>query len=461
VKFYELFLTWRYLTRRPLSLVAVICLGISVAVLVVAPSIMNGFQTEFHKRIRGTLSDLTFASARPFGLPEDAELEAALGELPHVEAVAPYLENPALDKHLRKIDYCFLRGVEPRKEARVSNFEDYLMSEQAVERRLNEERYRDPELLEAMEPILAEMPAEVDLDQIYRELEEGDPRHPDLPTCVVGIYFMIAWDLRVGDTVLLTTASQEGEVAQDVEFVVVGAFSTGFSEKDRRLVVMSLENLQEFCGVPGKVSGYSMRLGDYARAHETKDALKEAIRPADGRSSRFPLPEEVRSYYVKTWEEHNVTLLRAVAMEKLLIRLMTFLIVVAASATIFLVLFLAVYTKVRELGILRAVGGTASGVLTLFVGQGFLMALLGMVLGLGLGILFSQNINEIADFIDALTGWHPFPPDVYYLDRIPTRIDASENLQNFAATLVIGSLAAFLPGLVAALKPPLKAIRYE
>jgi len=123
VKFYELFLTWRYLTRRPLSLVAVICLGISVAVLVVAPSIMNGFQTEFHKRIRGTLSDLTFASARPFGLPEDAELEAALGELPHVEAVAPYLENPALDKHLRKIDYCFLRGVEPRKEARASRGE--------------------------------------------------------------------------------------------------------------------------------------------------------------------------------------------------------------------------------------------------------------------------------------------------------------------------------------------------
>jgi len=107
------------------------------------------------------------------------------------------------------------------------------------------------------------------------------------------------------------------------------------------------------------------------------------------------------------------------------------------------------------------VGGTRAGVLSLFVGQGLAIALIGMAVGLGLGILSSLYINEAADKIYQLTGWHPFPPDVYYLERIPTRIDAMENVVNLGVTLALGSVMAIIPGVLAALKPPLKSIRYE
>src|SRR6185503_10480142 len=100
---YKLFLTLRYLTRRPLSLVAVLALSLSVWVLVIAPSVMNGFQVEFHKRVRGTLSDVSLYSGRPFDFPEDPRTITALRTIPGVVAVAPYLENPALDRHLRRI----------------------------------------------------------------------------------------------------------------------------------------------------------------------------------------------------------------------------------------------------------------------------------------------------------------------------------------------------------------------
>ena len=95
------------------------------------------------------------------------------------------------------------------------------------------------------------------------------------------------------------------------------------------------------------------------------------------------------------------------------------------------------------------------------MGQGLLIAVAGMAVGLALGVTTSHYLNEIADAIHAATGWHPFPPEVYYLDRIPSKIEWGENAFNFTITLVIGSVAAVVPGMLAALRPPLKAIRYE
>lgn len=453
---YKLFLAWRYLTGRPLTLIAVVVLMFSFAVLVVAPSVMNGFQVEFHKRIRGTLSDLTISSARPFEMPERPEIERGLLRLPHVKAVAPYLENPALDKHLSKIDYCFMRGVDPEREAQVSELDKYLMSDRDLFLELEGfQEERDPEVKKSLQSMAAEYPEQPDLPRIYRLLREGDPTQPGLPTCLVGIYYLRAFNLRVGDTILLTTASAEGEVAQDKEFLVVGAFRTGMSEKDRRVILTGLRTLQAFVGVSGRITGYSMALDDYQQADEAKQALRVAIHEGE-----IDLPLE-RGFYVRTWEEHNENLLKAVAMEKALIRMMTFLIVIASMATIFFILFMAVYTKVREFGILRALGGTPPGVLGLFVGQGVWIALVGMGAGLALGVVFATYINEIAAWQQQYTGWHPFPPDVYYLDRIPTRIDLVENLQNFVITLVFGGMAALIPGLMAAFRPPLRALRHD
>ncbi|RMG18398.1 MAG: ABC transporter permease [Planctomycetota bacterium] len=453
---YKLFLTFRYLTRRPLSLVAMLVLSVAIAVLVVAPSIMAGFQQEFRKRLRGALSDLSIESAKPLSFPEDPKIERYLASLPGVAAVAPFVENPALDKNLHKIDYCFLRGIDPRREEAVSDFKGYFLSDRELFAEMNDLRkVSDPEERAALEEQLELLPDEPDLERIYRELEEGSDLAPGLPTLVCGLYYLKAKDLQVGDTVRLTTASDEGEVNEDRKFVIVGAFSSGRYEYDRRLLVMSVRSLQELIGIPGKLSGYSLRLVDYEKADLTKAALSKDIR-----AGIAPLPRGI-GYFVKTWEERNENLLKAVRMEELLIWLMTLLIVVAASASIFLVLFMTVHSKVRELGILRAVGATRSGVLVLFVGQGFLIAFVGMVLGLVVGVLFGTYINEIADWIHSWSGWHPFPPDVYYLDRIPVRFVNGDIALNFVITLCLGGLAAVVPGTLAALRPPLKSIRYE
>ncbi|MBL4850483.1 MAG: ABC transporter permease [Planctomycetes bacterium] len=456
---YKLFLTWRYLTRRLLSLVAVFILMLAVAVLVVAPSIMSGFQSEFHKRLRGNLSDLVYYGSIPYSVADDERIKTTIESYPNVVAAAPYLENPAIDKHLKKVDYVFLRGIVPEQEERVTELRSKFISEAEKYRLLNDYRLQKPERKAEIDEICELMEDTPNIERIYRELMGGHPDEPEVSTCVVGIYYLKRWKLDIGDHARLTTASDEGEVEQDREFRIVGVYRSGQHEFDRRVIVMSLASMQEFVKVPGRVTGWSVKLKDFNKAEQTKQRMIEEIRY--GSLRKIALRDEATGFFIQTWEERNENLLKAVAMERLLIKMMTVLIVLAASASIFLVLFMTVHSKVRELGILRAIGASKLGVLSLFVGQGFLIAFVAMSLGLLLGWGFATNINEFAAFQFQFTGWHPFPPEVYHLDRIPVQFSLKDNLWNFVITLSIGSGAAIIPGGMAALKPPLKAIRYD
>src|SRR5262249_21804464 len=131
-------------------------------------------------------------------------------------------------------------------------------------------------------------------------------------------------------------------------------------------------------------------------------------------------------FYVRTWEERDENLLKAVGMEKFLIKFITSIIVVAASASIFLVVYMTANSKIRELGILRAMGGSRMGTFQIFITQGSFLAITGLILGSIGGLFIALYINELADFIHKLTGWHPFPPEVYYLERIPALVEWRE-----------------------------------
>jgi ABC-type lipoprotein release transport system permease subunit len=511
---YKLFLTIRYLIK-PLSLVTILALGPSVAILVFAPAIMNGFQAEFHARVRGSQSDMTLYSGQPLDIDRKKHTETVLAHIEGVEAVAPYIEHPCIDRHLQKVDYCFMRAIDPRLEEKVSEFRSYILSERELYLATNEYDDDTPEMKARTKRLSLEAPgtvkeskaelqeaedalarsapdspqhpllvgvrddakkrldrSEAHIDQIYRALEDGveDPDHPGqrLPAVLPGVFYLQAWRLDEGSVVKLTTAAVEGgDVKQDHRFVVVGAFRSGTSLVDRRNLYVGLNAAQDFIGAKNPrtgcptITGYSLKLKNYEDVALVRRNLGAALEELTDRKDTdgFPfLPLHLRA---RTWEEQNENLLKAVGMEKLLIRLITGAIVLAASASIFFVLFMSVQNKVRELGILRAVGGTQWGSLQIFLGQGLLLSTAGLTFGFGLGLLIARYLNEIATEIHRYTGWHPFPPDVYYLEKIPAKVIWPEIIQDGLVTLLFGFIAALIPAVIAAFRPPIKAIRHE
>jgi len=120
-----------------------------------------------------------------------------------------------------------------------------------------------------------------------------------------------------------------------------------------------------------------------------------------------------------------------------------------------------VVEKTRDIGILKALGASNGGILTIFIGYGFLLGLVGAGLGTIIGLEITVHINDIEKFIANVTGQDIFPRDVYYFDKIPTDINLLSVFLVNLGSIGIAVLFSILPALRASMLHPVRALRYE
>jgi len=165
---------------------------------------------------------------------------------------------------------------------------------------------------------------------------------------------------------------------------------------------------------------------------------------------------------IQSWEDRQRPLLRAVQNEKFLLGFVLFFIVLVACFTIFATLTMTVVEKTREIGVLRALGATPSGILAIFMMNGTLVGALGSGLGYAVGIYVAHHVNTIRDFLRAKPlEWDIFPADIYLFDEIPTYIDHAAGAQFAIAAAVSALVFAIIPAFRASRLQPVKALRYE
>ena len=138
-----------------------------------------------------------------------------------------------------------------------------------------------------------------------------------------------------------------------------------------------------------------------------------------------------------------------------------FFFLVVAGFSISAILIMIVLEKVRDIGILLAMGASPRGIAGIFVLYGVTIGLIGAGLGLLGGVIFVQNIDSVEAFIYEQSGWQPFPPEIYDLQAIPRILDWHTNLYIVATAVAVSFLASLLPAVRAAWLNPVEAIRYE
>ncbi|MBI4227765.1 MAG: FtsX-like permease family protein [Candidatus Omnitrophica bacterium] len=239
--------------------------------------------------------------------------------------------------------------------------------------------------------------------------------------------------VRPGDSVnVVTLASRTPRPLR-----VVGLFASGMYDYDANLALVRVETAQSLLGVTG-VTGIGVRVDDPLRADQVQQAVREALGPP---------------HWVMTWMDQHRSLFAALKLEKLVMFLILTLIVLVACFTIVATLLMMVVERIRDIGVLKALGATAGQIRAVFTVVGVAIGGAGTVLGVagGVGLCEFLRRSELVKL----------PPDIYYLDHLPVQMTWPDVGLIVAAAFLISWLACLYPAAVAARLHPVDALRYE
>ena len=256
--------------------------------------------------------------------------------------------------------------------------------------------------------------------------------------------------LSVGNDIRIVTPDGDvtpfGVTPRVKAYKVAAIFTVGMSEYDTIFVFMPLKEAQAFFNLGNKVQSLEIFLND----PDAVDKISPEIEKAVG-----------RQVYSIDWRSRNQAFFSALQVERNVMFFILSLIVLVAALNIISGLIMLVKDKGHDIAILRTMGAKQSAVMRIFIMTGMVIGVIGTVLGLLLGVLTCENIGHIQDFISWLFNVDVFNPQLYFLTKLPARLEWGQTLIVVFMALFLSFLATLIPAWRAAKLDPVQALRYE
>jgi lipoprotein-releasing system permease protein len=270
------------------------------------------------------------------------------------------------------------------------------------------------------------------------------------------------WSLTVFGLTRQGTLAGSG-LGDQQTFRYVNDSDSGLVDVDMYSVYVDFDVLQKLCSMDGMDDGLK-------RANEIRIRLQEGVKLERSRQRvadlwrRFAKAKEgelganlLGDVKVQTWKEFRRNQIAPAEREKTLMIVVFSMIGVVAVFIIFALFYMVVTEKIKDLGILKSVGGSSWGVGQIFLGYGALVGLVGAIAGSVLGCLIVWNSNEIEQAL----GLEIFDPDMYTIDRIPDVVDTSQALMIGLVAIVASVAGAALPAWRSGKLEVVEALRVE
>jgi lipoprotein-releasing system permease protein len=390
-----------------ISLVSMLGTALGVAALIVVLSVMNGFQEELRTRILGVASHIQ-VTGHGGDLAAWQQVADQTLRHPAVIAAAPYVQEQAMLTFDQTVRGTIVRGVLPADEDRVADFSRYMQSGR----------------LDALEAGRFGI--------------------------VLGRDLAYALRVRLGDKValiapqgLVTPAAVLPRVKQ---FEVVGVFEAGMQEYDTALALVHMQDAQVLYRMEDRVSGVRLKVAD----------LFAAPRIARELAATLDVPAALTD-----WTRSHANFFRAVALEKTMMTIILSLIVAVAAFNIVSTLVMAVQEKHADIAILRTLGARPGSVMAIFVLQGAIIGIVGLIAGAIGGVVLATNLDVVIPALEALTGATLWNKEIYYIKELPSKVLAADVAGIVSLSFVLTLIATLYPSWRAARVNPAEALRYE
>jgi lipoprotein-releasing system permease protein len=125
------------------------------------------------------------------------------------------------------------------------------------------------------------------------------------------------------------------------------------------------------------------------------------------------------------------------------------LIILIAAFNVVTSLFILVKNKTKEIAIMRTIGLSRMGIMRIFLLVGSIVGISGTIIGTLVGYIITINLENIRSVLNNQFGLNLFPPQLYYIDKIPTDIQSSQVLYIVCFSILISILATIYPSYAA------------
>lgn len=390
-----------------IALVAGISVGVvmlSVAMLIIVMSVMNGFRHELFDKIVG-LNGHAIVQAYGGRLDDWESVLADIQATPGVTSASPLIEQPLLTSFNGRVEAIFVRGNTPEDIATLS----------------------DKVLLGNLSDVRA-----------------GSGK--------VAIGSRLAQNIgaRVGDTITIINPQGRttpfGTSIRQVGYEVGAIFEVGIYDYDGKFVIMPISDAQTL-----------LLMGDAVQMIEVKvenaDRVGDILRPLE--------TQLIGRAAIADWKAINSTLFEALQVERVAMFFALSFMVLVAAFNILSSLVMLVRAKTRDIAIMRTMGATRRSLLKIFVTTGTTVGAIGTLSGLALGFVVLYFRESIVSFIAFATGQQIWDPEVRFLSTLPSRTDPWEITGIVMLAMVMSFLATLYPALKAANTDPVQVLRYE
>jgi lipoprotein-releasing system permease protein len=395
-----------------IALVAGISVGVvalSVALLVVVMSVMNGFRGELLDKIVG-LNGHAVVQGYDGKLTDWRDVMADIEKTPGVVEAAPLIEKPLLILYNGSAEAIFLRGQS------------------------------DKDIKALGDKVLLG-----NIDSLYAPSGEDGLRQ-----VAIGSRLAQNLGIRVNDTItILNPAGRTtpfGTTPRQIPYRVGAIFEVGIYTFDERFVMLPLAEAQSLLLMGDSVAQIEVTVDD-------PDKVGEILAPVSARLTGKAL--------IADWKTMNSALFEALQVERVAMFFALSFMVLVAAFNILSSLVMLVRAKTRDIAIMRTMGATRRSLLKIFVTTGTTVGAIGTMTGLALGAIILFFREPIVDFIAFATGQEIWDPQVRFLSTLPSRTDPWEVFGIVMLALGMSFLATLYPALKAANTDPVQVLRYE